>query len=111
MIKIGVANKTESNLSKTPPCPGNSVPLSLMPAARFNKDSNKSPKVANIIIKQTAIKPFQIGVKLLINIKTKYNAIVMIVPPINPSHDFLGDILGHNLCFPKRVPTKYANVS
>ena len=35
-----------SNLSRRPPCPGKILPVSLMPAFLFNKDSSKSPAVA-----------------------------------------------------------------
>jgi hypothetical protein len=34
-----------SNRSKMPPCPGKRVPLSFTMTVRFNKDSNKSPKI------------------------------------------------------------------
>ena len=38
-----MANINESNLSKTPPWPARSVPLSFIPASLFNNDSKKSP--------------------------------------------------------------------
>ena len=35
----------------------------------------------------------------------------MINPPTAPSTVFFGLILGHNLCFPIKLPTKYAPAS
>src|SRR5690242_12206721 len=39
----GMLNKLESIRSSQPPCPGNVVPLSFMPAPRLKADSHKSP--------------------------------------------------------------------
>ena len=36
-----------STLSKTPPCPGNKLPVSLILAILFSKEINKSPKGLN----------------------------------------------------------------
>lgn len=38
-------------------------------------------------------------------------AIATVAPPIEPSHDFLGDILGNNRCLPNKQPMQYAPVS
>ena len=40
---MGQAKINESNLSKTPPCPANKVPLSFTPTSLLSSDSVKSP--------------------------------------------------------------------
>ena len=55
---IGIANKTLSKRSKTPPCPGKTLPESLTPNDLFNKDSTKSPNGANIAINIDKLKVF-----------------------------------------------------
>ena len=49
LIKIYKANdayKWLSNRSKTPPCPGNNVPKSLIQYSRFIEEATKSPNWA-----------------------------------------------------------------
>lgn len=45
----GITKRSESILSRMPPCPGMMFPLSLMWRFRLIMDSNRSPKVAAIV--------------------------------------------------------------
>ena len=47
---IGELKNIPSNLSKTPPCPGNKLPESFTPPLLFNKDSLKSPSIPKTLI-------------------------------------------------------------
>ena len=107
----GIANNNPSNRSKIPPCPGKIFPESLMFRLLFIKLSTKSPSVP-VITTINAITAQSIelnSVKKCANICDA--AVVNINAPINPSHDFLGDIRSNSRRFPIDIPTKYANVS
>ena len=103
--------KTPSNRSRKPPCPGKIFPESLTPTLRLNMDSTKSPKVPivvtikAIISQSNILKSINIFEIIIDTIKAKN------IPPNNPSHDFFGEILLNNLCFPKGIPIIYAPVS
>ena len=60
---MGETISRESIRSNIPPCPGNRVPLSLMPAVRLISDSIKSPHVANAaVIRPNPIKLVRVKV-------------------------------------------------
>ena len=93
-----------SKRSSTPPCPGRIFPESLMPKWRFIKDSVKSPQVPN----RTTVKamPTQAIVDMIGKkcASSKEAAIQNVAPPIDPSHDFLGEIRLNSGCFPNNTP-------
>ena len=107
----GIANKTESILSRIPPCPGRIFPESFISAVLLNNDSVRSPntpaiEMINPIIIQSVLFNKKKGVPKM------YAAISVIrVPPKNPSHDFLGETRSNNLCFPNDIPKINANTS
>ena len=94
-----------------PPCPGIIFPESFKLYVLFNKLSTKSPSVP-VITMMNAITIYSLPDKLWKYIDVMYPAVrVNRPPPINPSHDFLGDILSNNLLLPIVIPTRYAKVS
>ena len=104
----GAAKKSESKRSSTPPCPGRILPLSLMPKYRLNMDSVKSPKVDETTVK-TLMAIQWISLISGIKLDMKYEAVIAIsVPPMAPSHDFLGEIRSNRRCLPNDTPTRYA---
>ena len=96
-----------STLSRIPPCPGKSVPVSLIPDLRFIYDSRRSP-----IIPRKAIKrPMNIDCIIdILNSKYSNNItadiIEKIIPAKDPSNVLLGLTLGKAFLTPKNFPTK-----
>lgn len=94
-----------SNRSNTPPCPGIKFPESLTLNFLFSLDSARSPIGANIaiIILITIQLPRKPGSRYSIT-----NPAIMVdtIPPINPSTDLLGDILGASFRLPNLLPIR-----
>ena len=106
----GAENKTPSNLSNIPPCPGRILPESFTPVLLFIWDSVKSPSVPNTTISNE--QAIQCRIELSVKYANKNpvpNAIT--APPAAPSHVLLGEIRSNNFVLPKVEPAKYAPVS
>src|SRR5660398_273425 len=105
------AKSTESNLSRTPPCPGNNRPESLTRRSRLMADSNRSPHCPaspTMRPRNAACSKDNQG-EYILTTKAKST------DPINsakaPSIVFFGDICGAILRFPNARPTKKEAVS
>ena len=77
-----------------------------MPSVRFSRDSVKSPQVPNItIVRASPIHTPNV-------MKGKKCAMIIAAmmlnapPPMDPSHDFLGEILSKRRCFPNNIPVQ-----
>ena len=101
----------QSNLSRTPPCPGIKFDESFTSQYLFIIDSNMSPAWLNTpaIIPRTTK-----SVKLSELPENRFNInaviIVNIKPVTDPSTVFLG-LMSDSLCLPNNFPPKNANVS
>lgn len=97
-----------------PPCPGRSLPKSLIPKFLLIVDAARSPNIliterqTLIIITETYDKPVSPSKKNFLNTKSKttFNKTAPTTPPIAPSTLFLGLILGQSLRLPNLLPTK-----
>ena len=82
-----------------------------MPNVRLKSDSVKSPHVPNT----TIVSPNPIHSPMLRKVKKWESTIAAMTqnmaPPMEPSHDFLGEIRSNRRCFPNSIPVQYAPVS
>ena len=111
----------ESMRSKSPPCPGMNLPLSLTPARRLMIDSNKSPQTATPAPTKTMRRYAQIGK----SDQRKVNPVMLAkisqtqlisktdhkIPPTRPEIVFPGLILGQSFLPPITEPVSIAKVS
>ena len=101
-------NIYESNRSSTPPWPGISVPLSLMPASRFMTLSIRSPSTD--ATEMTAPRPTVLGIdsgQEVTSLKASAQATEAHKPPSAPSTVFLGES-GVRGVRPKDLPAQHA---
>lgn len=94
----------ESILSRIPPCPGNSFPLSLTPTSRLMADITTSPQKPLIPIN----KPANIACNVFSGVSNGPMIIdaimVVITPPTRPSSVFPGLTLGTTFLLPQDFP-------
>ena len=107
----GEVNNIESILSKIPPCPGSIFPVSFKFIFLLNIDSDKSPATPNIEIIPPNTNRSDLFKELNNPGIKQATTIVTMVPPINPSQVFFGEILLKSLCLPTVTPNIYAEVS
>ena len=107
----GKAKIIPSTLSRSPPCPGSKLPVSLTFALRFKNEINRSPKIDN----KTIPKPTKILLKLKefekFKLKKTNQSVPKINAEINPDKVLLGDTELNNLGPPKIFPKIYAPIS
>src|SRR5262245_20826189 len=115
--ETGIAKKSASNRSRTPPCPGNSLPESFTPASRLSSDSTRSPICATLAmtmppiahLSSEAFRPTCGPMSFTPN-RTAVSK-PPTSPAIEPSTVLPGLTRGISLCRPIALPTKYARVS
>ena len=112
-VKTNITNIILSILSSIPPCPGIILEKSLILYALLIAEKNKSP-ILPTILKKSVIKVIWY-ILIVLDITVIKNIVPInvptIVPPINPSIVFLGDISSNSLCLPIKLPIIYAYVS
>src|SRR5881392_1617909 len=102
-----------SNRSRTPPCPGSSVPRSLTPRSRLIIDSHRSPIGARIATTRPRARPCATfsfhGASVVPTIPPITMAAT--IPPNSPSQVLFGDRRGDMRLRPNCDPMKYPNTS
>lgn len=101
----------ESILSRSPPCPGNSFPLSLTPISRLMADITTSPQKPLIPINKPANNACDVFSGVSNGPIISDAIMVVMTPPTRPSSVFPGLTLGTTFLLPQDFPHKYCAIS
>ena len=101
----------ESILSRSPPCPGNSFPLSLTPISRLMADITTSPQKPLIPINKPANNACNVFSGVSNGPIISDAIMVVMTPPTRPSSVFPGLTLGTTFLLPQDFPHKYCAIS
>ena len=108
----GAAAVTLSMRSSMPPCPGNTLPLSLRPTARLSMLSVRSPTMDTAATAtQVSTNGHDFDGKQVAAPRTTPPARWRAMPPNTPSQVFFGDTRGASGTRPNHRPAKNAPVS